>query len=362
MNIPKYTITNLILTYILKYELALQKIKDTPLPQPHLQNLCEKYQAEEIDKMGELIAYPIGYSKALTVQRGQVLPSHRSKMKIFTNFRSAQDFVDAYNRKSALKPSLELSTHLNKLLMKGIVDDWDLAKLLKFSEKPYEMYDTWYKLRDYYPNLNMTEYFNDIFTWITTSQTGTHKLIQFAILMYEFIDKAPFYAGNQITALLTLRSLAKEYGYNPHNIVPYVKHTYLISEDLESAFRMSKGKRDLTIFIEALLYSLSLSAIEVSREITEEFDGKVQIHKQLGKDLNSRQVKVVEYLNNNAKITRQQYTKMMGVSFMTSYRDLQELLEKQYIEQRGKGRGTYYVIPDPEEEENLKEDRVKIFT
>lgn len=346
MNIPKYTITNLILTYILKYELALQKIKDTPLPQPFLQSLREKYQAEEIDKLGELIAYPIGYSKALTVQRGQVLPSHRAKMKIFTNFRSAQEYVDAYSKKSALKPSIELSTHLNKLLMKGIVDEWDLSKFLKFSEKPFDMYDTWYKLRDYYPHMNINEYFNETFTWITSSQTGTHKLIQLAILTYDFIDRSPFYAGNQITAILTLKALSKEYGYNPYNLIPFVKHIYSISEDLESAFKMSKGKRDLTIFIEAFLYALSLSVLEVSKDVTETFEGKVQIHKQLGKDLNPRQVKIIEYLNNNSKISRQQYTKMMGISFMTSYRDLQELLDKQYIEQRGKGRGTYYIIPE----------------
>jgi uncharacterized membrane protein len=362
MTTQKYTITNLILNYIIKYELSIEKIKSTPMPLSTLQTIKEKFRTEEIDKLGELISYPIGYSKALTVERGQVLPSHRNKLRIFTNFKNAQDFIDAYTIKNALKPSIELSTHFNKILMKNIVEDWDLGKLKNFSEKPFDLYDTWYKLRDYYPSIDLGNHFNEYFGWITNTSSGTHKLIQFAILLYEYIDKAPFYSGNQITSVLTIKALAKIYGLNPHNLIPFYKAMYIISEDIHTAFKISKGKRDLTIFIEAVLYSLSLSTIDLSREFTHTFDKKIEISRKLGKDLNSRQAKVVEYLHNNHRITRKQYTKMMGVSFMTSYRDLQELLDKKYIEQKGNGRGTYYIIPDAEDNsEESVQSEISIF-
>ncbi len=361
MNTHKYTITNLILNYILKYELSIEKIKDTPMPTSTLTGIKEKYQTEEIDKLGELISYPIGYNKALTVQRGQVLPSYRNKLRIFTNFKNAQDYLDTYTAKSALKPSIELSTHINRIVMKNIVEDWDSGRIKTFSEKPYDLYDTWYKLRDYYPNVNMETYFNEIFSNITNSSTQTHKLIQLAILLYEYIDKAPFYAGNQITAILTIKALAKIYGLNPYNLIPYSKALFFINEDINSAFKISKGKRDLTIFIEAVLYTLSLTTIELSKEFTQEYEKKMEINKKIGKDLNPRQVKIIEYLNNNAKVTRQQYTKMMGVSFMTSYRDLQELIEKKYILQKGKGRGTYYIIPDESDNISSEDNDIKIY-
>lgn len=361
MNIPKYTITNLILNYIVKYELSIDKIKNTHMPTSTLSSIKEKVHTEEIDKLGELIAYPIGYNKALTVQRGQVLPSYRNKFRIFTNFKNTQDYLETYTIKSTLKPSIELSTHMNKLLMKNIVEEWDLARIKTFSEKPFDLYDNWYKLRDYYPNIDSKLYFNELFTWIASSTTGEHKLIQLAILLYEFIDKAPFYGGNQITAILTMKALAKVYGLNPYNLMPFAKAMYTISEDIESAFKISKGKRDLTIFIEAILYTLSLTSIDLSRDFYETFEQKMNISKKIGPELNPRQVKVIEYLNNNIKITRQQYTKMMGVSFMTSYRDLQELLEKRYILQKGKGRGTYYIIPDESDNISSEDNDIKIF-
>ncbi|NLE31129.1 hypothetical protein GX618_02550 [Candidatus Dojkabacteria bacterium] len=209
----------------------------------------------------------------------------------------------------------------------------------------------------------MRYHFNDLFNWITNSTVGTHKLIQLSILLYELIDKAPFYGGNQITAILTLKLLSKAYGLNPHNILPLGKAFFTISEDIQSAYKISKSKRDITMFIEAILYSLSFTAIEVSKKLTKEYDNKVNIRKLLDNELNPRQVKVVEYLNNNLKITRQEYTKMMGVSFMTSYRDLQELLDKEYINQKGKGRGTYYFIPDSETEQQEKVEReIKLYS
>ncbi|KKP43307.1 MAG: filamentation induced by cAMP protein fic [candidate division WS6 bacterium GW2011_GWC1_33_20] len=351
MITPKFTITNLILNYIVKYELAIQSIKDTQVPSPLLQQLREQLRTEEIDKLGELIAFPIGYSKALTVERGQVLPSYKNKLKIFTNYKNTQDYIDVYTPKSALKPSIELSTHLNKILMKNIVEEWDLARIKNFSEKPYDLYDTWYKLRDYYPSIEMRSHFNELFGWITNSSSGTHKLIQLCILLYEFIDKAPFYAGNQITAISTIKILTKIYGYNPYNVIPFSKAFFSISEDIVSAFKISKGKRDLTIFIEAVLYTLSLTVMDSSKKLTQIYNEKVQLRQQIGKDLNPRQVRIIEYLNSNSRITRQQYTKMMGISFMTSYRDLQELLDKEYISQKGKGRGTFYVIPDQDDEQ-----------
>ena len=42
METPKYTITNLILNYIVKYELAIQSIKDTVIPSPLLDEVREK--------------------------------------------------------------------------------------------------------------------------------------------------------------------------------------------------------------------------------------------------------------------------------------------------------------------------------
>lgn len=343
MKTPQYTITNLILNYIVKYELSVADIIHYPLPEKYKNTLQEKYDAEDIETMGEIVSNPLGYNKALQIQRGQEQPSQKKNLRIFTNFRNVKDFINSYGLNNALKPSIELSTHMNKLLMKNISDDWDLAKLRGFSEKPNEIYDTWYKYRDFYPNLDPCTHFTDLFDWIKNGKDHNHFLIKSGILLYEFIDKAPFLSGNQITAILTLEILSKIYGYNPDNVFPYFKAIQFLGEDLNSAFKMSKSKHDLTIFLEAYLYALSYTAIEVSKEYKETHIKKVRNQGAVELVLNPRQIKLLDYLAVNFKITRSKYTKMMGISFMTSYRDLQDMVDKGYIKAKGQGRGTYYI-------------------
>jgi hypothetical protein len=93
MRTPKYTITNLLLNYIVKYETSIRELKYNPLPEKYLKPLEEKYAALDIQKLGELVGNPIGYNQALQIQRGQEMPSQKKNLKLFTNFRSSKDFV-----------------------------------------------------------------------------------------------------------------------------------------------------------------------------------------------------------------------------------------------------------------------------
>lgn len=344
MITPKYTLTNRMLSYIVKYELALSDIKYNQLPEEYRFPLSEKYSAEDIQKMADLVGFPLGFNKALMIQKGQENSLEKKKYKIFTNFRNAKDFVNSYTNANSLKPSVELAAHINRLVMKDIVDDWDLAKIRSFSEKPNEIYDTWYKSRDFYPNLDINNHFNELFDWIQNGKDNNHMLIKLSILVYEFLDKAPFVVGNQITAILIAEILAKKYGYNPDNMFPYFKSIEYIADDLLSAFKMTKGKSDLTPFIEALLYTISLTSIEVSNDIKKEHSSKVKKQGDVEVALNQRQIQIFDFLSLNQKITRGQVNQMMDVSFMTSFRELKDMEEKGYIKQKGKGRGTYYVL------------------
>jgi predicted HTH transcriptional regulator len=114
-------------------------------------------------------------------------------------------------------------------------------------------------------------------------------------------------------------------------------------------FKISKGKRDITTFIEALLYTISLTAIEVSKEFKETHIRKVKRQGALEISLNPRQIQALDYVNLNHKITRNKYTKIMGISFMTSYRDLQEMVAKGYLKQKGRGRASFYVLAKRED-------------
>jgi predicted HTH transcriptional regulator len=87
-----------------------------------------------------------------------------------------------------------------------------------------------------------------------------------------------------------------------------------------------------------------MTVVEIKKDFKETYNSKVRKQSSLELRLNPRQIQLLDYLEVNKKVKRSEYTKMMGVSFMTSYRDLQDMVEKEYIKQKGRGRGTFYVL------------------
>ncbi len=356
MYSPNITLTNLIVKYIVNFELNIEKIKSITLPYKQKKLLYEKVHAEDLSALGQIINLPIGYSKALNIQRGKIDVSSGAKYKVFTNYRSTQDFINSYKSTSFVPVSSELISHLNKLLLKNILESWEIGKFKKFSEVPNEIYDEWYKHRDYYPKRNNESYCNEITQWMYTDKHNYHKLIQCALLLYEFIDNAPLFAGNQITSLLTITCVLKEFGYNENNTFCLCKSLIPIYKELPEMFKISKSKKDQTLFTEAVLYALSLESIQLKQLYESSFNKSIRKKADFKENLNERQLKILEYLQKNSSINRAQCTKLMGVSFMTSYRDLTELVQAKYLEKKGENKKTYYILK--EKDDNLNNSMI----
>jgi len=342
-KLPTFSNTHLIVNYLIRFEVALSKIQNTPLPKQHIKELQMKVEVAEIKNLSELIGSPIQEYKAEQIQKGHVIPTGTSPLLIFGNYRSALDFARNYNSMNSIKPSTDLILHLNKIVMKKLVEQWDSEKLRDFNTNPIELYDTWYKFRDYYPTIKMADYFNSIFTWVH-QENNIHRLLRLAVLVYELIDKAPLISGNQITTLALLQALTKEYGFNSHMLFSSTRAINYIANDLEKAFKQSKANQDLTTFMEAFLYTFSLEMLNTEQRFLKTFDTKIKKGGKLREKFNIRQIKALEYLEDVKKITREEYTKITGVSFMTAYRDLKHLLDEEYLIKEGTGRGTYYML------------------
>lgn len=351
-QLPSYTITNTIVNYIVKYELSTREIQSIPLPHKYQLPLYHRLKAEEMQTLGTLIGVPIGYDKAFAIEIGKLSQKPKSKYFIFQNYRSCQEFIKSYQKKQFIPPSTQLIKHLNKLALKNILDDWDIGKFKKFSEKPNEIFDNWYKHSEYHPEVISEKHFDDLMEKIINPKIKVHKLIQICIILFELIEKAPLFAGNQITSILIVSTLLKAFHYNPYNLFPTANIFLTLGSDFTYVFDLAKRRKDLTLFIEAITYALSLEILTLENRVATEFDEKVKQKAKLSAEFNSRQIKILEYLKTNKTIKRRKYSKLMGVSFMTAYRDLNELVEKELLSINGVGRGTYYTLPEKVEDDD----------
>lgn len=61
--------------------------------------------------------------------------------------------------------------------------------------------------------------------------------------------------------------------------------------------------------------------------------------------INDRQKRAVKFVKEKNRITSSDYQEITGVSRQTAYRDLDDLINKHVIENRGESRkGSYYVL------------------
>ncbi len=353
MYSPNLQLTNLILKYIVNIELNSNYIENIKLHYKTTQEIYEKIHAEDIHALSEMINSPLGYTQALDIQKGKIVDS--PKNKIFVNYRGTQEFIKSYKSSTFLPISSELIAHLNKLLLNNIIDNWETGKFRNANEPANEIYDNWYKYKSEKRDRQNQKYFNDLAAWIYSNRNNYNKLIQTSLLLYEFIDNAPMYCGNQITSFLTITCILKEFGYNKYNTLCPIKAISQITNEIPNVFKMSKEKKDQTLFTEAILYTLSLESTKLKQTYENEYEKTIMKKCDSKDNLNDRQKKIIEYLQKNNKIDRNTCTKIMGVSFMTAYRDLTELVQTEYLEKHGNNKNTYYTLKEKIEEEKKEQ-------
>lgn len=74
------------------------------------------------------------------------------------------------------------------------------------------------------------------------------------------------------------------------------------------------------------------------------FSTKEKFEEEKEVELNERQSEALEYIEKHGKVTNREYRKINDVSRQTAKRDLSDLVEKEILKQKGKGRGTYYTL------------------
>lgn len=350
----KYEITDTILNNIIQYELAVQKISQIKLPYKYQTQLYQKIKADEISHLSDLLGISIGYEKAMQIQLGKETFLSIEKHKILNNYRSIQEFIKSYNDRQFLPISNQLIQHLNVLALKNIIEDWESGKFRSFSEKPNPIYDNWSSLKEYYPTINMESHFDLLTRRIGNRKDLTHKIIISFILFYEMIDKAPLSAGNQLTAITFLSAVLKNYDYNPENLLPIAKIINENEQDIVTEFKKSRTIKNLTSFIEFMSSIFTNEIASLHTQILFSYENNAKKKIALSIEYNDRQIKILEYLQIHPYVSRNEYSKIMGISFMTSFRDLQKLLDDGYLAIEGKGRGTKYSLKKDLSEEKSK--------
>jgi Fic family protein len=120
---------------------------------------------------------------------------------------------------------------------------------------------------------------------------------------------------------------------------------------LEKALATADERRDLTEWLEYFVQGIAVEMVRLEQRIAalEQIVHRVTASETTVMGLNPRQIRSLEFLLHEPRLTTELYTQWNRASRATAQRDLADLVARGLLRQHGLGRGTYYALPSADE-------------
>ena len=189
---------------------------------------------------------------------------------------------------------------------------------------------------------------NNLAGWINKAiETNVSPIIIAGIAHYELASIHPFVDGNGRTARALATLALYKFGYDTKRLFSLEEY---YDQDLASYYSsLQSGQKhrngeDLTKWLEYFSEGIANEMTRIEKQILDISKDKMLKEKIGQLELNQRQLKAVAYLQKKDKISRLEYVKLTKCSPKTAYNDLQEMLDKKLLKQKGGGKYTFYVL------------------
>jgi Fic family protein len=195
-------------------------------------------------------------------------------------------------------------------------------------------------------NLEVPGLVKDLVSWINSKESKElDSIIEAGVVHYELVRIHPFVDGNGRTArvlaalILYLRSFDTNQffcidDYYDSDRPAYYKALQSVKPDI----------LDLTNWLEYFIEGVNISTEAVKERILR-LSSK-RLRKARGRQivLTERQMRIIEFINQNGKITNRDVREMFKLSNRAALDGINKLIELQLLKPEGKGRALHYIL------------------
>jgi len=186
----------------------------------------------------------------------------------------------------------------------------------------------------------------DLLSWINSKESKElDPVIEAGVAHYEFVRIHPFVDGNGRTARVLAALILYLRGFDTNQF--FCLDDYYDS-DRPAYYKALQSVRpdtlDLTNWLEYFTEGVNIST-EAVKERVVRLSSK-RLRKAKGKQiaLTERQMRIIEFINQNGKITNRDVREMFKLSNRAALDEINKLLELQALKSQGKGRALHYIM------------------
>ena len=187
---------------------------------------------------------------------------------------------------------------------------------------------------------------NDLIDWLNSpSGNEIDPVIEAGIAHYEFVRIHPFVDGNGRAARILAALILYIRGFDTRQF--FCLDDYYDSDRpayYKALQSVDQNILDLTFWLEYFTEGVKLSINAVKERIIKLSSERLRKSKRGQIALTERQMKIVEYINQNGKITIGDMVKMFKITRQAALKEISKLAGLKVVRLKGKGRGAYYIL------------------
>jgi Fic family protein len=197
-------------------------------------------------------------------------------------------------------------------------------------------------------NKELPELMQDYVQWLNSDKVRKlDPVVMAGIAHYEFVRIHPFVDGNGRTARVIAALILRIRGSDTKQFFCLDDYYDVDRNEYYNALRtVNPHNRDMTHWLEYFVEGVAVSIDSVRERVARLSVERVRTKKKGQIALTKRQMRIVEAINKNGKISISDMSGMFKISRQAALKEIGKMVEMEIVKREGQARASYYIIPD----------------
>lgn len=354
MYSPEFTITNDILANIGLIEAAKEVVKNAPLIPVYEARFVRDALLRTVHHGTHLEGNDLSLTEAKRILEGESIIAGKRDVQEVINYRNVMKFIDGLEKevKDGLHYGPRTIKKINETVCERIVP---VEQSGRYRQEQVVLKDEQTNEVIFRPPAFVEVPFlmEDFFDWLNATEgKKLHPVLRAGIAHYYLTAAHPFIEGNGRTARAFATLVLFAEGYDIKKFFSLEEYfdkdatRYYQALMVADKQHQSLEKRDLTAWLEYFSQAMAVELTRIKEQI-KRLSLDVKVKRRVGYQipLNERQIRLMEYLEENGSLTTGEARKIAPeYSDDTLVRDLNYFLKKGIVKKQGKTKAAKYII------------------
>jgi len=341
---PNFTYTNKIVRLLTRIQAAREVVLNSPVIPSWEKRLQRDAMIRQTHHTTSIEGNPLTLEEVTKLIDGKNLLAHEKDKREILNYLDVLKYIDRLKKKGPITEETVLEIH--RLTVKDVLPEKNAGHYRKVQVVvgvPQTGEITFVPPKAEVVPLQMT----DFIEWLNHEESQElMPAVQAGIAHYELARVHPFVDGNGRTARALATLILTKRGFDTKKFFALEEYYNKERPAYYAALAtVDPDTRDLTRWLEYFLFGIAVEISRVEKTVLDLSTDRAQKEKYGQIGLSSRQIKAIKYIQENGQITNKEHQQLCGISPSTAKRDLQEMVDKNVIEQVGEaGKGVRYLL------------------